>query len=120
MKTVLIVDDSKTMRMLVCRALRQAGFAIETFEAENAEIAVDFLKKKEVNLILSDWNMPGMTGLEFLQSIRAAGNNTPFVFITSQSTAQTASLARVSGAAALIAKPFTREHIQEVLQPFLS
>jgi two-component system chemotaxis response regulator CheY len=117
---VLIVDDSKTMRMIVRRTLRQAGFeAVDVAEAESGNEALTLLSKEKVDLILSDWNMPGMSGLDLLVALRGAKNATRFGFITSQSTPEMHERARQSGALFLIAKPFTPETFQEVLRPLL-
>ena len=70
---ILLVDDSKTMRMIVQRAIRQAGYrSLTVGEAENGAQALEKLQGQKPMLILSDWNMPEMSGLEFLLHVRAA------------------------------------------------
>jgi two-component system, chemotaxis family, chemotaxis protein CheY len=117
---ILIVDDSKTMRMIVQRAIRQAGFrGLTVGEAENGAQALEKLREVQPKLILSDWNMPEMSGIDFLLQIRAAQNRVPFGFITSEATAGIKELAISSGANFLISKPFSPEQVQEALSPIL-
>ncbi|MDE1161579.1 MAG: response regulator [Acidobacteriaceae bacterium] len=117
---VLLVDDSKTMRMLVQRAIRQAGFTGLTFiEAENGMDALQKLSTHTPQLILSDWNMPEMTGIDFLRQVRACANATPFGFITSEGSKEIYETAMTAGAQFLITKPFTPEDVQERLRPVL-
>ena len=117
---VLLVDDSKTMRMLVQRALRQAGYRdLVVVEAENGKHALEKLGEGVPKLILSDWNMPEMNGIEFLQRLRSNQNNTPFGFITSEASDEIKTLASETGANFLLTKPFTSEGVQDALMPFL-
>ena len=117
---ILVVDDSKAMRMIVSRAVRQTGVATGTIsECENGREALDFLRTTRPSLVLSDWNMPEMTGIELLQALRAEGNDVPFGFVTSESTESMRSTAEAAGAAFLIAKPFTREAFEEHLGSFV-
>lgn len=117
---VLLVDDSKTMRMLVQRALRQAGYRdLAIGEAESGRDALDKLGQCVPRLILSDWNMPVMSGIDFLKELRAGKSNIPFGFITSEASVQIKEQAMESGAQFLITKPFTTEGVQEALAPFL-
>jgi two-component system chemotaxis response regulator CheY len=113
---ILIADDSRAMRMIVTRTLRQAGLSgHELIEAENGRQALDLATAKSPDLILSDWNMPEMTGIDFLKALRANGFNTPFCFVTSEGSDEMRDLATASGALGLIAKPFTAEGFLEVL-----
>jgi two-component system chemotaxis response regulator CheY len=117
---ILLVDDSKTMRLLVQRAIRQAGYRhLSVGEAENGAQALDKLKAEEAKLILSDWNMPEMSGINFLQNLRRQGNTTFFGFITSEASAEIKELALRSGASFVITKPFEAEDIQAALEPIL-
>lgn len=117
---VLLVDDSKTMRMLVQRALRQAGFRdLVIVEAESGQHALEKLGEGLPKLILSDWNMPIMNGIDFLQRLRMNQNITPFGFITSEASDDIKTLALQSGANFLLTKPFTPEAVHDALSPFL-
>jgi len=117
---ILIVEDSKTMRGLVQRVIRQAGFrGLTVGEAENGAQALEKLRDERPKLILSDWNMPEMSGIEFLKQVRASENNVPFGFITSETSAAIRELAMNSGANFLLSKPFSPEEIQTLLFPIL-
>jgi len=118
---ILVADDSRAMRMIVIRTLRQAGFAGHVvIEAENGKEALEVATRQSVDLILSDWNMPEMTGLEFLRGLRAKGKRTPFCFVTSEGSDEMRELAQASGAVGLIAKPFTAEAFSDVLSSVVS
>jgi two-component system chemotaxis response regulator CheY len=113
---ILVVDDSKAMRMIVLRSLRQSGFGdAETIEAEDGAQGLDRARAEQPDLILSDWNMPNMTGIEFLKELRAGGDETTFGFVTSESTPAMREQAIAAGAAFLIAKPFTPDSFEAVL-----
>ena len=113
---ILIVDDSKAMRMIVKRTLRQAGFdGHSVTEASNGREALDLIQSKVPQVVLCDWNMPEMTGIELLQELTSAGINVKFFFITSESSDEMRSTAREAGAISLITKPFTAENFQQVL-----
>ena len=117
---ILLVDDSRTMRMIVQRAIRQAGFRGFTVgEAENGVQALEKLHGEQPKLILSGWNMPEMSGIDFLKQVRAEQNQVPFGFITSEASVGIKDLALSSGAMFVITKPFTPEDVQEALSPIL-
>ena len=113
---ILVVDDSKTMRMIVKRTLRQAGFGdAEVLEASNGLEGIESMKGGGVDLVLCDWNMPEMNGLDFLKSLRGAGNAVKFGFVTSESTPEMHQVARENGALFLISKPFTEETFKSTI-----
>ncbi len=113
---ILVADDSRVMRQIVIRTLRQAGFTgHEIIEAENGREAVELVQREQPDLVLSDWNMPEMTGIEALTSLRASGSHVPFGFVTSEGSDEMRQRAAAAGAAFLIAKPFTPEAFQEAL-----
>ena len=117
---LLLVDDSKTMRILVHRAIRQAGYrGLTVCEAENGVDALEKLKFLKLRLILSDWNMPEMSGIDFLKKLRAEKNLTPFGFITSEDSTKFKDLALSNGASFIIVKPFTVDDVQAALEPIL-
>jgi two-component system chemotaxis response regulator CheY len=117
---ILLVDDSRTMRMIVLRAIRQAGYrGLTVGEAENGAKALDQLRDQQPKLIISDWNMPEMSGIDFLLQVRAAQNDVPFGFITSETSSGIRDLAMSSGATFLISKPFTPEDVQKALTPIM-
>jgi two-component system chemotaxis response regulator CheY len=107
---ILIVDDSKAMRMIVHRNLRLAGFGEATVvEACDGAEALDVASAESPDLIVSDWNMPVKSGFELLLQLRAAGNTTQFGFITSESTDEMRQQAFAAGADFFVVKPFTPE-----------
>lgn len=120
-KRILVVDDSKAMRMIVRRTLRQAGFGeYEIDEAANGLEALAAIQANAPALVLSDWNMPEMNGYELLTQLRALGIAVKFGFVTTESTPEMTSKASEAGALFLIAKPFTVESFQEKIQPVLA
>jgi two-component system chemotaxis response regulator CheY len=117
---ILLVDDSKTMRMILQRAIRQAGFRdLTVAEAENGAQALEKLRGEQPRLVLSDWNMPEMSGIDLLKQLRAEDNPVPFGFITSETSKGIRDIAMSSGATFLVSKPFTPEDVQEALYPIL-
>lgn len=113
---VLIADDSKAMRMIVLRTLRQTGIAVdEVLEAADGAEALAGVPAFAPDLILSDWNMPNKTGIEFLRELRATGNSTPFGFVTSESNPAMREQAIEAGAAFLLCKPFDADRFAEVV-----
>lgn len=117
---ILIVDDSPVMRNIVKKTLLQSGYADANFtEVENGLHAIEALNEVEPAMILSDWNMPDMNGLELLKSIRESGKNTPFGFITTEFTEQMRVVARDNGAHFLLTKPFNSVQLKAMLDPIL-
>jgi two-component system chemotaxis response regulator CheY len=120
---ILIVDDSSVMRKIVERALRQAGLdSLVVHEASNGAEGLDLLRAKQVDLILSDINMPSMDGLEFLRQIQAQklAPDVPVVMITTESSEEHVKQAIQSGARGYIRKPFTAEQVKERVLPLLT
>jgi two-component system chemotaxis response regulator CheY len=123
MERVLIVDDSSTMRKIITRSLRQAGFDIgEILEAENGQAGLERLAGAQVGIILTDINMPVMDGLTFIGNIRAnaAWNGIPIIVITTEGAEALVKEAIKKGANNLIKKPFTPEQIKEKLAPYFA
>lgn len=119
----LIVDDSSVMRKIVERALRQAGLdAMVVHEAGSGTEGLDLLRAKQVDLILSDINMPSMDGLEFLRQLRAQNlaPGVPVVMITTESSEEHVKQAILAGAQGYIRKPFTAEQVKERVLPLLN
>lgn len=118
---VLIVDDSRAMRMIVRRTLRQAGFRdLNVTEAENGREALSRIQEQKPDLILSDWNMPEMDGLRLLRILRHNKVYIRFGFVTAQGSPEMREKARNAGANFLISKPFTPETFEEVLGTFMN
>lgn len=115
---VLIVDDSRAMRMIVGRTLKQAGFSgLNITEAENGLEAFEKIQQEVPDVVLSDWNMPTMTGIELLQKLVDSNIKVPFGFVTSESSADTHRQASELGSSFFITKPFTPEKFEHALAP---
>jgi two-component system, chemotaxis family, chemotaxis protein CheY len=120
-KTILVVDDSKAMRLIVRRTLRQAGFGdFEVEEAANGLEALERIGKAAPALVISDWNMPEMNGIELLRELNARKVSVRFGFVTTEGTPDMRAMADEAGALFLIAKPFTPEQFESALRPLLS
>lgn len=118
-KKILIVDDSKTMRKIITRTLRQADIVVDKIsEAEDGQVALDILQEEKPDIILCDINMPNMDGIEFLKQKSASESlkNIPIVMITTESGSQDIiKQAQELGAAGSLGKPFTSDKLQEVV-----
>ena len=118
---IMIVDDSAAMRMIVKKTLRQAGFeGHEISEAEDGAKALAAIQSSSPDLVLSDWNMPNMTGIELLEKLAASGAKLKFGFVTTEATADMRARATTAGAKFLISKPFTPESFKDALGPFIN
>ncbi|MDA3971510.1 MAG: response regulator [Desulfobulbaceae bacterium] len=113
---VLVVDDFTAMRRIVKKFLIQLGFK-DIVEADDGTTAVDLLKTQKVDLIISDWNMPEMTGLELLQHIRTdpGTEDIPFIMVTTEAQRDDIILAVRAKVSQHIVKPFTAETLGEKL-----
>jgi two-component system chemotaxis response regulator CheY len=120
-KTILVVDDSKAMRLIVRRTLRQAGFGeYEVEEAANGLEALQRIDQAPPALVISDWNMPEMNGIELLKELNKRKVSVRFGFVTTEGTPDMRAMADEAGALFLIAKPFTPEQFESALRPLLS
>lgn len=111
---VLVVDDFATMRRIVKNILTQLGYK-NLVEADDGTTALDILKKEKFDLIISDWNMPKMTGLDLLKAVRAdaAMANTPFIMVTAEAQQDNIILAVKAKVSQYIVKPFTADTLSE-------
>lgn len=117
---ILVADDSRVMRQIVVRTLRQAGLGgHDIIEAADGRELVERVRSDAPDLVLSDWNMPELSGLDALRTVRAAGSKVPFVFVTSEGSEEMRAKAESAGAWSLIAKPFTPESFAEALRPII-
>jgi two-component system chemotaxis response regulator CheY len=116
MTRALIVDDSKTVRLILTRLLREVGF--QSFaQAGDGQEALDRLRESKPELVLVDWNMPVMSGLEFLVEMRSHRqyDDVVVVMVTTESEMSQVASALEAGANEYVMKPFTKEVIQEKL-----
>ena len=115
---ILIVDDSSTMRRIIGNVVMQLGIERDNFdEAEDGLKAWNMLSGKQYDVILTDWNMPNMNGLELVKKIRAEGNhkNTPIIMITTEGGKSEVITALKAGVNNYIVKPFNAEILKEKL-----
>lgn len=117
---VLIVDDFATMRRILKNILKQIGFK-NLLEADDGTTAMEALEKNDIDLVISDWNMPKMTGLELLKWVRANKKyaKTPFLMVTAEAQKQNVIEAVQAGVSNYVVKPFTAEAISEKLKKIL-
>jgi len=113
---ILVTDDSRVMRQIVIRTLRQAGYDDhDIIQAEDGAECLAMVGSEQPDLVLSDWNMPNMTGIECLEALRASGSQVPFGFVTSEGSPEMRDKAANAGALFLIAKPFTEDTFRDAL-----
>jgi two-component system chemotaxis response regulator CheY len=113
---ILIVDDSTAMRMIVKKTLRIAGFeGHDIAEADDGVKALAAIKLHKPDLVLCDWNMPNMSGLQLLEVLMSSGVKLTFGFVTTEATPDMLAKATGAGAKFLISKPFTPESFKEQL-----
>lgn len=114
---VLVVDDFSTMRRIIKTALKQMGIEDIT-EAEDGKIALQKLKLKDFKLIISDWNMPNLMGIDFLRRVRADEKykHIPFLMVTAEARKDNVLEAAKAGVSNYITKPFTAEDLQKKIE----
>ncbi len=118
--SVLVVDDFATMRRIVRKILRDLQFQ-EIFEAENGIEALKLLKSNKVDLVVSDWNMPEMTGLELLKQVRADDQlkHLPFLMVTAEAQKENIVEAVQAKVSNYVVKPFTPATLEEKIAKIL-
>ena len=111
---ILVVDDFTTMRKVVRNLLKQGGFENVT-EAEDGASALRVLKSQKIDFIISDWNMPNMSGFELLKAVRADSEvgKMPFLMVTAEALQDNVIAAVKAGVSNYIVKPFTAEVLNE-------
>ena len=117
---ILVVDDFATMRKVIRNLLKQVGYE-DIVEAEDGVAAMRVLKAQKVDMVISDWNMPNMTGLELLKAVRADGelSKIPFLMVTAEALQDNVVEAVKSGVSNYIVKPFTAEVLNEKIAKIL-
>ena len=113
---VLIVDDYQTMLRILRNLLKQLDF-LNVVEASDGTTALEALRKEAFGLIISDWNMEPMTGIQLLREVRADSKlkHIPFVMITAESKSQNVITAKEAGVSNYIVKPFNSETLKSKL-----
>lgn len=122
---ILVVDDSISMRMIVVSFLKKMGFT-NIHEAEDGEIGMLMLREGQLSdapfeLIVSDWFMPNMTGLDFFKAVRDDSilQKTPFLMVTAEGEEKHMLMAREAGVTDVIIKPFSIEQVHEKVKKIL-
>ncbi|MGA2331162.1 MAG: response regulator [Syntrophales bacterium] len=117
---ILVVDDFATMRKVIRNLLKQSGFENVT-EAEDGVAAMNVLKTTKIDFVISDWNMPNMTGIELLRAVRSDNElgAMPFLMVTAESLKDYVVEAVKAGVSNYIVKPFTAEVLNEKIDKIL-
>ncbi|MFQ6370338.1 chemotaxis response regulator CheY [Shewanella sp. YIC-542] len=113
---ILIVDDFSTMRRIIKNLLRDLGFN-NTQEADDGSTALPMLQKGDFDFVITDWNMPGMQGIDLLKAIRADENlkNIPVLMVTAEAKREQIIAAAQAGVNGYVVKPFTAATLKEKL-----
>jgi len=117
---ILVVDDFATMRKVIKNLLRQIGYQNVT-EAEDGVVALKELRSQKIDFVISDWNMPNMTGIELLRAVRADSelSSLPFLMVTAESLKENVLEAVKAGVSNYIVKPFTAEVLSEKIEKII-
>ena len=117
---ILVVDDFATMRKVIRNLLKQSGYENIT-EAEDGVAAMNVLKSTKIDFVISDWNMPNMTGIELLRAVRSDNElcAMPFLMVTAESLKDNVVEAVKAGVSNYIVKPFTAEVLGEKIDKIL-
>lgn len=118
---LLIVEDRQVMLKILRRLLLQLGYA-RIDQAANGLEALELIGRKRYDLILSDWNMDGMSGFELLKAVRAAPATqaTPFILVTAEAKRENILAARAAGASGYLVKPFKLDVFEKTLDSVLA
>lgn len=118
---ILIIDDSRAMRLLITRALRQMDLPSPTYlEAADGNQALQAIENQRPELVISDFNIPGLSGMDVLRTVKAGGIDTCFGFITSEASSLFRAEAKEAGARFVITKPFTVGDLSHTLRSVLA
>ncbi len=115
---ILIVDDSSTMRRIIINTLSRIGYS-DVLEAENGKAGLDQLGKGGVEMIITDWNMPEMDGLEFVGNVRTQNPSIPILMVTTNAAKEDIVAALQAGVNNYVVKPFTPETLKEKIESLL-
>ena len=118
---VLIVDDYKTMLRIIRNLLKQVGFT-NVVEASDGAEALAKLRENNFGLVISDWNMEPMSGLQLLQAVRADRRlaSLPFIMVTAESKTENVVTAKQAGVSNYIVKPFNAETLRSKIEKVLA
>ena len=111
---ILVVDDYQTMIRIIKNLLQQLGVN-NVDEATDGKAALDKMHAKPYGLVISDWNMEPMTGLDLLKEVRGKGNGVPFIMVTAESKTENVLAAREAGVSNYSVKPFNADTLKSKL-----
>ena len=114
---ILIVDDFSTMRRIIKNLLRDLGFT-NTAEADDGNSALPMLENGEFEFLITDWNMPGMTGIDLLKAVRSSEKlrTLPVLMVTAEAKRDQIIAAAQAGVSGYVVKPFTAAALQEKIE----
>ena len=114
---ILLADDSSTMRRITIKILNELGLR-NVFEAKDGSVALEVLRKEKVDLIIADWNMPKMNGLELLKAVRGDKKlkEMPFIILSAEGMKDNLAEAAEAGVDGYITKPFSPENLGEKIK----
>ena len=114
---ILIVDDFSTMRRIVKNLLKDIGFT-NMVEADDGRTALPILQKGGIDFLITDWNMPGMSGIDLLKSVRANPNlaSLPVLMVTAEAKREQIIMAAQAGVNGYVIKPFTAATLREKIE----
>lgn len=118
---ILIVDDFSTMRRIIKNLLRDLGFT-NTIEADDGNTALPMLQSTPVDFLITDWNMPGMTGIELLKAVRSDDKlvSLPVLMVTAEAKREQIVEAAQAGVNGYVVKPFTAAALKEKIEKIFS
>lgn len=114
---VLVVDDSGTMRKIIIRALNTVGFS-EVVEAADGVEGLKAFQQGDFKLVMTDWNMPGKSGIELTGDIRATGSRVPIFMVTTEGERSRVMEAIQAGITDYLVKPFTADVLRDKLTKY--
>lgn len=118
---IITVDDSSTMRRIIKNTLKKIGYGDDILEAENGKKALDVLSTNDVDIIITDWNMPVMDGLTFVKKIRSDSKykDIPIIMVTTEAAKEDIITALQAGVNNYIVKPFTPDVVKDKVETVL-
>jgi two-component system chemotaxis response regulator CheY len=122
MAKILVIDDSAVMRKIIKKNIKDAGLVVDEFaDAGDGKQALDVVSHDNIDLILCDWNMPNMSGIEFIRTLRSLNlpKKIPVIMISTEGSDSKKAEAKESGADGYLTKPFTPSQLRDALGSFI-
>ena len=122
MPKVLVVDDSAVMRKIIKKNIADSGMVVNDYiDAGDGKQALEAVSKNDIDLILCDWNMPNMSGIEFVKTLRSLNlpKKIPVIMVTTEGSDSKKAEAKESGADGYLTKPFTPDQLRDALGSFI-